>query len=278
MSNTFIYALADPRDGQVRYIGKTKNGHLRPKEHLREGSRLAKSNAAKIAWVDELKSAGLVFEVRILSHCTPADADDAERFCIAFYRHHGASLLNRTDGGPGTAGLKHSAETRARMAAVKKGYTPRPRPGFKHTAETLAKIAAANRGRKVTPETRAKISAAHTGRKRPASFGKRMSEVHSGKKLTEDHKARIAASMKGKRCRAPRPVVDSTGKRYASCVDAARANNLHVSQVWLVAAGKQRSTAGGLTFRFEDGILGSLLAPKSLPSPFVRVNLLQRQR
>jgi very-short-patch-repair endonuclease len=52
---------------------------------------------------------------------------------------------------------KHSAETRAKISAARKGYNP--------TAETRAKISAANKGKKLSAEHRAKQSAAMLGRK-----------------------------------------------------------------------------------------------------------------
>jgi group I intron endonuclease len=60
-------------------------------------------------------------------------------------------------------GVKASEETRARMSAALMGHS-----SCGHTAETRAKISASRKGLKASPETRAKMSAMRKGRK----FGK----------------------------------------------------------------------------------------------------------
>lgn len=63
--------------------------------------------------------------------------------------------------------------------------------GHKHSAETRAKIAASNRGGKRSLETRAKMSAAHTGRKHSIEARKNLSAAIMG----ENH-----PGWKGGRC------------------------------------------------------------------------------
>ena len=62
-------------------------------------------------------------------------------------------LTNMTDGGEGLSGIVHTAETRAKMSAAKKGRTYSP--------ETRAKMSAARMGKSRSPETRAKIAASN---------------------------------------------------------------------------------------------------------------------
>ena len=71
----------------------------------------------------------------------------------------GGTLLNISTGGRGTRGIKHSAETRAKMSAAMRGKKRGPM-----SEEHRAAISAANRGKTNSPEARAKLSAAKTGK------------------------------------------------------------------------------------------------------------------
>jgi len=76
---------------------------------------------------------------------------------IAQLRHYGYDLCNKTDGGEGVSGLKHSEASRKKMSLSGTGH--------KHTQETKEKISATQKGRIFTPETRAKISISKIGNK-----------------------------------------------------------------------------------------------------------------
>lgn len=53
-ARTFIYALVDPRNNAVRYVGRSVNPEDRAKKHLHETY-----SRAKAAWIASLKSEGL---------------------------------------------------------------------------------------------------------------------------------------------------------------------------------------------------------------------------
>ncbi|OHC00341.1 MAG: hypothetical protein A2Z57_04420 [Planctomycetes bacterium RIFCSPHIGHO2_12_39_6] len=53
--NTYIYTLSDPRNNQVRYVGKTNNLRTRFINHLREDYKGRKPN-----WIKSLKNKGLL--------------------------------------------------------------------------------------------------------------------------------------------------------------------------------------------------------------------------
>lgn len=80
--NRFIYGLVDPRDGRVRYVGKTSVGLKRPKSYL-----TPVGDAYKDRWVRSLRRLGAVFKIRI-AH---------------FRKIYGKALTNRTKGGDGGA-------------------------------------------------------------------------------------------------------------------------------------------------------------------------------
>lgn len=58
----YIYALKDPRDEQIYYIGKTNNPRARYKQHLKDSD----VNKYKVAWLEELRKEELKPEMAIL--------------------------------------------------------------------------------------------------------------------------------------------------------------------------------------------------------------------
>lgn len=57
LGNRVIYALVDPRDGVVRYVGVTDNPQLRLREHLQ---RKRKSSVKLAIWLEDLAKVKLV--------------------------------------------------------------------------------------------------------------------------------------------------------------------------------------------------------------------------
>jgi len=51
-----IYALTDPTDGKIRYIGKSKNPKSRSRQHIAESQK--RQNTKKKAWIKALLDAG----------------------------------------------------------------------------------------------------------------------------------------------------------------------------------------------------------------------------
>lgn len=91
--STFIYALVDPRDGRIRYVGKANDPRLRLRRHVvgrNEGNR-------KAEWILELWSKGLRPKLRILEEVPHAEWQDAEKRWIAKLK----PPLNSLDGGNG---------------------------------------------------------------------------------------------------------------------------------------------------------------------------------
>jgi hypothetical protein len=86
-----IYALIDPRDSSIRYIGITDNPDQRLKEHLRGRG----GNPPKRNWVYELRQIGLVPIMQPLETglSLPA-ALERESFLIQHYLNSGNALVN----------------------------------------------------------------------------------------------------------------------------------------------------------------------------------------
>lgn len=173
----FIYGLACPDSGQIRYIGKSIRPEERLMNHMNEVSNCHRSH-----WLQSLKAAGKRPCLVILQVL----ADDEnwqewEKSWIKYGRLVGWKLTNNTDGGDGVCGLP--AETRARMAAVWLGR--------KHKPETIAKLVAARAKRTTSDETKAKHSAAMKGRK--ITWGDAISKAT--RKLSDEDVAAIKSSL-----------------------------------------------------------------------------------
>lgn len=90
-----IYALVDPRDERIRYIGKTeKRLAQRLSEHIS-----FPVNRGTRAWIEELRRAGLAPKIEPITCCGQQWWEGKETFWIRWCRIRGARLLNRDPGG-----------------------------------------------------------------------------------------------------------------------------------------------------------------------------------
>lgn len=232
-----IYGLKDPRTDEIRYIGKSSKGLLRPESH-RKPSKLAMDDTHKARWIKELHALGLMYVVEVLEYVKEHRLlNDAERYWIREARTHGWCLTNLTDGGDGTSvGAKFSAEHRARISAANKGqrWTPEQRERFLQHVRTrdravytaLGKaLSARNIGTKRSAETRAKIGAAHRGKVVSAEACAKVSRANS------------------------KPVRDlDSGVIYPSAKAAGKALGIEPSGVQYAATGRFKKIKG---HRFE---------------------------
>lgn len=86
-----VYALGDPRTGEIRYIGIAKNVYSRYAQHLNHPH----PNKEKNAWIDEIKVAGVVPTLTILEPDVSENMIyEREKYWIQHYQALGASLTN----------------------------------------------------------------------------------------------------------------------------------------------------------------------------------------
>src|ERR1700690_2202204 len=101
--NRLIYALTDPRSGDIRYVGRSSSGLTRPQQHLAPAG-LAADTGHKANWIRELVRLGFKPGIVVLEHladdCTEDALIAAEIRWIANYKPQGR-LTNMTDGGEG---------------------------------------------------------------------------------------------------------------------------------------------------------------------------------
>jgi len=106
-----IYGLFDPRNGELRYVGKSTTGMRRPNAHCMPSGR--KGHTWNARWLAELWTHGLKPEISVLEeHTCSENLPDAEQFFIAYFRSLGCRLTNLTKGGEGALGAVRSRENR----------------------------------------------------------------------------------------------------------------------------------------------------------------------
>lgn len=146
-----IYALADPRTNEIRYIGKSINTKERYRNHLND-----KSKTHKVNWIQSLLKINVKPTLIILEQLQ--DTDDWQKIEIRWIkiaRDKNWRLVNSTDGGDGV--LNISGEGKLRMLETWKGR--------KHKPETLIKLSKASKGRVKTKAQKKFMSEKMKGRK-----------------------------------------------------------------------------------------------------------------
>lgn len=92
-----IYLLVDPRDNEVRYVGKAFDARKRFLQHIKPRSD-QKMTPVK-SWIKSLLTAGLRPELRVLTACPADQWEKHEVFWISHFRSAGVALTNMADGG-----------------------------------------------------------------------------------------------------------------------------------------------------------------------------------
>ena len=131
-----IYALVDPRDGCIRYVGQSVNLVQRYKAHLKE-----RGTGHKVRWMQALKAEAMLPQLAILEQCDDAiDLRPLEIFYIALHKPD----LNVDDGtgvrsGMGPVTSRATVEWRAKIAASQVGKPSKFR-GKRHSEATKQRM------------------------------------------------------------------------------------------------------------------------------------------
>lgn len=160
--------------GSAVYIKQRWSGH---RALLRKGNHHAR--ILQRSW-DKHGAASFSFEI--------LEAVESARDLVAREQYwidalHAACPMRGFNASPTAGsplGVKHSAETRAKQSAARKG-----KKFGAQSAEHRANLGAAKRGRKFSAEARANMSAARKGKKRSTPF-------------SAEHRARLAASAQSR--------------------------------------------------------------------------------
>jgi hypothetical protein len=114
VKTTYIYTLAHPETGVIRYISKTDNLGTRLVAHLRE-----KNKTAKCCWVQSLIKKGLHPIMELLDEVPHEDWMFWEVYWIAQFKAWGYELYNGDNGGLGSHRLP--ASVRKKIADTIRG-------------------------------------------------------------------------------------------------------------------------------------------------------------
>lgn len=90
MGTVDIYALADPRTGDIRYVGSTRNSKQRLNSHLYAD----KSSRLRTQWIRELRERGLKPELLLLETTEETKRIQREHHWYKHFKARGHDLLN----------------------------------------------------------------------------------------------------------------------------------------------------------------------------------------
>lgn len=110
----FIYALSDPRDGKIYYVGATTQPAARLSQLICHRTR----RAPVFAWIRSLIEVGMRPLLAVVERVTAAEWEEVERRWIQHYRDAGTPLTNLARGGRGTLGVPISSSLRALLPAL----------------------------------------------------------------------------------------------------------------------------------------------------------------
>lgn len=112
---TYIYTLSDPRNNEVRYVGKALNPNKRFINHLS-----SKNKTHCRSWIKSLLDLNLLPILDIIDE-TENNWELLEQYWISQFKCWGFNLTNHTIGGEGQFGRKASLETKNKMSLSRQG-------------------------------------------------------------------------------------------------------------------------------------------------------------
>lgn len=193
-----IYEIVNTVNGK-RYVGSAKCFRLRWKAHLFRLNRGTHHSAhLQSSWS---KHGAEAFEFRIVLICAPKDLILYEQAAMDAL----APEFNVCRVAGSALGVKHSAETKAKLSAAKMGNTATR--GYKHRPESIAKLSASKignthtKGKKRSPEAVAATAAAHRGMKRSAETCAKIAAKAKGRKFfrkSDEYREKLSAASKGR--------------------------------------------------------------------------------
>jgi group I intron endonuclease len=181
-----IYKVTNLINGKI-YIGKTVRSLARRK---RAHFASAFNRGYRSRFHAAIKKYGKEnFKWEIIDRCLFVETlSELESHYIKLFNCMAPHGMNLTAGGEGVVGMRHSAETRERIAAAMRGR--------KVSDETRARCSVAQCNK--SPETRAKLSAAHKGKVLSAETRIKLSIINTGKHLSDETKMKISRKHKNR--------------------------------------------------------------------------------
>jgi hypothetical protein len=192
----YVYVHRKKSDCSPFYVGK---GHGRRAWETSEKRRSSH-------WTNTAKKHGVFVEI-YQDGLTEDEAFAVEKRLIAELKSLGANLVNQTDGGEGTSGLKMTEEKKAILRAALVGhkfnlgrkYSPEIRQKMSEGQKRAYELGrrASFEGRTHSPMTKQLLSNKLKGRKFSDETKEKMRQARLGKKLSEDVKEKIREKCSG---------------------------------------------------------------------------------
>ena len=162
----YIYLIQHKTNLKI-YVGRTNNIKRRWFHHKHLSKNLTK-NSQPIHQAMHLDGFDSYRFTVIEQHINQEDADEAEKFYIAFFQSRNKDLgYNAAIGGKDLSGWNHTNEAKLKISAKSKLQKLSPEhkakllasvKGVKHTEERRQKVSKARKGMVMSCETRQKIS------------------------------------------------------------------------------------------------------------------------
>lgn len=141
MRTVKIYALIDPTDNQIRYVGKTiYNLSTRLSQHIRDKN----NKTYKFKWINSLLNKNAKPKIVLIEEVFEDEWIEKERMYIRLFNSMGFKLTNTSEGGEGggTKGYKHSDDFKKKQSEMMKKRNkeaPLPQEFYKELANKKKK-------------------------------------------------------------------------------------------------------------------------------------------
>jgi group I intron endonuclease len=230
MDKYLVYCHVRPDINEIFYIGK---GTIK--------RSTVKSNRNKY-WHNIVNKAGGFVSQILAANLTEKEALNYEILMIKKLKEIGVKLCNMTLGGDGVSGLKHSNETKAKLAAMAK-LRPPATLGIKLTEEHKQKLREAKLGKPQSKEHIEAVRKSKVGHIVSKETCDKISKALFGKKLSKEHVASFSKKV----------ICLETNVIYDSAREAARQLNLHPANISKCCNNKANRT-GKLHFSFYKAL------------------------
>lgn len=266
-SEMFIYGLFDPRTKEVRYVGQTAKGLKRAWQHWGTHAWKTGKNLHKKAWIGQLKTLELKYEVEILERCNSYEAlDEAETFWIKHLLEIDVKLVNKSLGGAGERPIHgRTDEQRIHCSKANGGRPIQDELGNVYLSKLEAERKLHVAHQTITRVLKGKDR--HAGGHTFSYVGEELPEpfIAKGSRGPYSEERKINA-VRGKGCL---PFKDQYGKVYQTATEAAKDLNCRSSLIIRVLKKKRKSVRGFSFIYINETEFQDLSKRKQRPSGLV---------